>query len=151
MNVYRICKKEHANLEGLGGIYSWGRWHRKGQRVVYTSESRSLSALETLVHVTDINILPSDLVVMEIDIPKTNIKIVTTEIISEDWNSYPYSEKTVNYGYQFLIDNKALALKVPSVVIEKEYNYILNPNHKDYSNCTIKSITPFSFDKRLSF
>jgi RES domain-containing protein len=37
----------------------------------------------------------------------------------------------------------------PSVVIEHEWNYLLNPGHPDFSNITWDRPTPFSFDPRL--
>jgi len=52
MFVYRITKKEHATLDGLGGLYGPGRWHKKGNPVIYTSEHASLAAWEKIVHVS---------------------------------------------------------------------------------------------------
>ena len=40
-------------------------------------------------------------------------------------------------------------LKVPSVVIEHEFNYVLNPLHPDFPQITWDTYIAFSFDPRL--
>ena len=52
-------------------------------------------------------------------------------------------------GNEFLKQNNALALKVPSAVVDEEYNFLFNPNHKDYKKLKITAIKKFKFDKRL--
>ena len=69
MIVYRITKKEHAALDGMGGLYGPGRWHKKGNLVIYTSEYASLAAWEKIVHVTSFENLPENLLLVKIEIP----------------------------------------------------------------------------------
>ena len=57
-------------------------------------------------------------------------------------------------GKSFIInhptdENKYLVLKVPSVVVQGEFNYLINPNHPEISNVKIKTIEKFNFDERL--
>ena len=40
-------------------------------------------------------------------------------------------------------------LKVPSVVIEHEFNYVLSPLHPDFPQITWDTYIAFSFDPRL--
>jgi RES domain-containing protein len=40
-------------------------------------------------------------------------------------------------------------LKVPSVIIDKEFNYLINTKHSDFEQITIKSIEDFNFDSRI--
>ena len=47
MQVFKICRKAHANLSASG---IENRWNRKGQFVIYTAESRSLATLEMVAH-----------------------------------------------------------------------------------------------------
>lgn len=150
MRVYRIANANFCTLDGLGGMFSWGRWHNKGVRVIYTSENRALAAWEKIVHISELSLLPDDLIIMEIEIPEDEIIVVPKSVLVKGWNAFPYARQTVDFGTDFLRSNQALALKVPSVVSEEEYYYILNPNHKDISKCTIKSKKPFLFDSRAS-
>ncbi|NQU81520.1 MAG: RES family NAD+ phosphorylase [Bacteroidetes bacterium] len=87
MKIYRIVNKTHANLDGLGGIYGSGRWNEKGYRVVYASESISLAAWEKLIHLTDYQDLPTDLVVITINLPDNiEIKEVPGKVLVPGWN-----------------------------------------------------------------
>ena len=69
MQIYRITKRKHANLDGIGGMLVSGRWHEKGHRSVYCSENRALAILENLVRTNDYGNLPDDLVQLTIEIP----------------------------------------------------------------------------------
>jgi RES domain-containing protein len=42
-----------------------------------------------------------------------------------------------------------LILKIPSVIIPSEYNYLFNPVHKDIKKISIIKKEKFEFDKRL--
>ena len=155
MKVYRITNKAHANLEGLGGLYGPGRWHNKGFRVIYTSQNISLAAWEKFIYVTDIGDLPTDLVLMTITLPDDiEIKEVPEYVLVPEWNIplpfRPYKQETIEYGTEFLKQNSHLVLKVPSAVINGEYNYLVNPNHTDIKKCIISKTEPFRYDKRIS-
>jgi RES domain-containing protein len=151
MIVYRITKKDHAALDGLGGLYGPGRWHKKGFPVIYTSEHASLAAWEKIVHVASFENIPNNLILVKIEIPEwIEIQTVPQSILTEGWNSFPFINETVNYGTSFLLKKEYLALKVPSVIIPDEYNIILNPLHSEIKDCNVISSNPFLFDKRIS-
>ena len=59
MQVWRISKAKYAATaySGEGARLESGRWHQAGHRVVYTSASAALAALEILVH-TASDLLP---------------------------------------------------------------------------------------------
>ena len=40
-------------------------------------------------------------------------------------------------------------LRVPSVVVPLESNYVFNPRHPDFSRVTVGAPMPFPFDPRL--
>ena len=50
--AWRIIKAKHlpTAFSGEGAAKTGGRWNSRGVAVVYTSATRSLAALETLVH-----------------------------------------------------------------------------------------------------
>ena len=150
MIVYMITKKDYLALDGRGGLYGPGRWHRKGNLVIYTSEHASLAAWEKIVHLANFENLPNDLLLVKIEIPDNNeIQIVPHMFLIEGWDSYPYINETLNYGTSFLRKNEHLALKVPSAIVPDEYNVILNPLHPDIHHCKTIGIVPFVFDKRI--
>ena len=151
MIVYRITKKEHAALDGMGGLYGPGRWHKKGFPVIYTSEHASLAAWEKIVHVASFENIQTNLLLVKIELPEgIEIQTVPQTVLVEGWDNFPFSSETVNYGTSFLQKKDYLALKVPTVIIPDEFNFILNPLHPDIQRCKIISIVPFLFDKRAT-
>lgn len=150
MIVYRITKKEHAPLDGLGGIYGPGRWHKKGNPVIYSSEHASLAAWEKIVHISSFANLPDNLELLKIEIPDDlAIQTVPESVLISGWDSFPFCSETVNYGTEFLRTKAHLALRVPSAIIKEEYNIILNPLHPDINRCKVIRSVPFIFDKRI--
>jgi RES domain-containing protein len=150
MFVYRIAKKEHSSLDGMGGLYGPGRWHKKGNLVIYTSEHASLAAWEKIVHVASFENLPNNLLLIKIEIPdRIEIQTVPQKVLVEGWDNFPFASETVNFGTSFLQKKEHLALKVPSVIIPEEYNIILNPGHPDIQDCRVVNATEFIFDMRI--
>jgi RES domain-containing protein len=151
MIVYRITKKEHSALDGMGGLYGPGRWHKKGNLVIYTSEHASLVAWEKIVHVTSFENLPKNLLLVKIELPEgIVVQSVPQKVLVKGWNSFPFALETVDYGTSFLQKKEHLALKVPSVIIPDEFNILLNPLHPDIRDCIVISTIPFVFDQRVS-
>jgi len=151
VRVWRISKERYATgaLTGKGGIVASGRWHYRGTRIVYTSNSLSLAALEYLVHV-DPDIAPDDMVSMEIDVPD-DVPIAELDPLElpRRWDSTLPSRSTQSIGTQWIDMGETAVLRVPSVVIQPEYNYLINPSHSDFDRISIAGIKPFSFDLRL--
>jgi hypothetical protein len=52
-------------------------------------------------------------------------------------------------GDEFLLSGRALALRVPSVIVPKSRNVILNPRHPVIDHVTVESIDTFAYDRRL--
>jgi RES domain-containing protein len=151
MFVYRITKKEHAALDGVGGLYGPGRWHKKGFPIIYTSQHASLAAWEKIVHVASFENIQNNLLLVKIEIPDgIEIQSVPENVLVEGWDNFPFSSETVNFGTLFLQKKEHLALKVPSVIIPDEFNIILNPLHPDIQGCKVISEIHFLFDKRVS-
>ena len=150
MIVFRLSKSLYANdLSGRGAEKAGGRWNSKGIPMVYTSESRALCTTEIAVH-TPLGILPLDYVIIAIEIPNSvAIQHIKPEAIPNDWKSLPHSHSTQEMGDAFINDNGFAVMKVPSAVVQGEYNYLLNPAHKDFKKIKVKLIEPFEFDERL--
>ena len=150
MRVYRLSKRKYANaLSGKGAALSGNRWNSKGTEIVYTAESRSLAMAEVVVHLT-LATLPSDYVMMEIDVPDT-IKIKVLDIAKLDfpWNVHPPHKQSQKIGDRFIASMQACVLKVPSVVVQRDFNYLLNPFHSDFKDIKIVNVSDFLFDKRI--
>jgi len=62
---------------------------------------------------------------------------------------HPPSLETQFIGDDFVKDNEAAVLKVPSCIVPPEYNYLINPNHPDAKRITVLSQKHLTFDKRF--
>ena len=149
MIVYRLCRKAHANdLSGRGAELNGGRWNGKGTAMVYTSASRALCLVEIMVHVPA-GIIPKDYYLVSISIPdNTHIIAIDPKDLPDNWSKNPVPASTQKMGNAF-IARQALVLKVPSAIVKDEWNYLINPSHKDFKKVKITSIELFSFDTRL--
>lgn len=141
MLVFRICRDIYQALDGEGARLFGGRWNFPGRPVVYTSEHVSLCVLEQLVH-------------LEPDLIPDNWVVVTIEI-SEHCSSeklaklHAKEEASRKFGDKWLFEKRSLYLKVPSFVITKEHNILLNPLHPEMSKVVVKDVSPFVFDPRF--
>ena len=151
MIVYRIAKTIYINdLTGIGARLYGGRWSKRGIGVIYTSESRSLATVEYLVH-TPISYAPEKLSIASIKIPD-NIKLKKINIsgLPANWRDDPAPEELAEIGTQWVLSNKTLMLRVPSAVVEHEFNIIINTLHPDMNRVRISNVKEYSLDDRLS-
>ena len=153
MIVYRIEREKYlkTTLQGVGASMSKGfRWNGFNTKLVYTSESRALATLEVSMHLDLSEDLPTDRFYIEIEIPD-NITIleVKLEDLPEDWNNKPPTITTQTIGDDFVNYNEAAILKVPSSIVNLEYNYLINPNHIDANKIKIISTSEMNFDLRF--
>ncbi len=152
MILYRIAHELHADLNGVGGLTNKGRWNHKGAPLVYLSEHISLCAWEKLVQFESINNIPDIYVCLTVEVPDDSLTILSKEILDRDfkqWDTYPHSLKTMDFGSNFLKENETLLLQVPSIVVPSEYNFLFNPLHPKSKTAKIINIEPFVFDGRL--
>lgn len=152
MKLYRLTKSKYSrDLSGKGAEIGGGRWNSKGTSMLYTSQSIALATTEIAVHVP-LGILPKGYVVITFEVPNS---IITEELqenkLPSDWKSIPHSHSTQIIGDEFIMSKKALILKVPSVVVQGDFNYLINPNHQDINMVSIVTIQQYEFDGRLFF
>lgn len=150
MEVFRLTKAKYAKvLSGKGAALFGNRWNSKGVEMIYTSQSRALAMAEVLVHIT-INQLPKDYKMLSIDVSDVlKIQTLKNAELPMHWHKHPAGIKTQEIGDQFIMENKYCVLKVPSAVVFGDYNYLINPYHKDFKKITIKRITDFPIDERF--
>jgi RES domain-containing protein len=153
MQVYRVERKKYlkTTLKGFGAAFTDGyRWNSLNTYLVYTAETRALATLEVSVHLDLSEDLPTDRYYVVIDIPDDiEILELETEDLPANWDSNPPTLDTQFIGDDFVIENEAAVLKVPSSIVPPEFNYLINPNHPDAKRITVISKEPLKFDKRF--
>lgn len=148
MIVYRIARERFCNdVSGTGSRLYGGRWNPKGVSILYTADSRALAAMELAVRI-DLNDLPDDLVMISLELPST-ASVAVLETLPQGWDAHPHTSASQLIGKQFVEEGMHLALKVPSVTVRGDYNYLLNPMHAEFHLVKILSKEPFFLDERL--
>lgn len=149
MIVYSLTKEQYKNeLSGVGAELFGGRWNSKGLRVIYTCESRALCTTEIAVH-TPLGIMPKDYFLQTIDIPDKKQIQVELKSLHPNWNNFPHILSTKKIGNKFITESKMLTMKIPSAIIQDEFNYLINPKHKNFNLVRLIKVEEFKFDKRL--
>lgn len=147
MVVYRLCNNKFAeDLSGKGAEIAGGRWNSRGKAMLYTSQSIALCVTEIAVHVP-LGILPKDYRLVHIEIP--DVDFFEIKKLPKDWQSFPHADATQILGDKFLKENTFLVMKVPSATVHGEFNFLVNPRHKDFSKIKIIKTENFNFDERL--
>lgn len=149
MIVYRLSRAKYSNdLSGKGAELVGGRWNSKGIALVYTGQTIALCMAEVAVHIP-FGIIPIDYELITLEIPDDEIFELKKSQLPEDWKSLPNSYSTQTLGDEFVKKGKQMILKVPSAVVQGEFNFLINPLHPKIKKVKIKKTETFSFDQRL--
>jgi RES domain-containing protein len=148
MELYRVVKQTYAHdLSGNGAALYGGRWNEAGRPTLYTASSRSLAILEMLVHLQKPQ-PPTDYRIMVVYVPDTApLTAVVDRQLPEDWKEN--EAHTQQLGSQWLAAQESLLLRVPSVIVRAEYNYLLNPAQAFFAEVQLVSVESITFDPRF--
>lgn len=126
-----------------------GRWNEPGTPLVYTSSSLALAQLEALVHF-DRSEAPDDLVAVELEVPaRIRIEVVEVARLPRGWNRHPAPLALARIGTEWARSLKSAVLRVPSAVVPREPNYLVNPEQADAARVKVIGCEPVRFDERL--
>ncbi len=151
MIVWRTVSLDwtYDHLGGHGAAAFPGRWNQRGERTIYTAGSLSLAMLETLIYLQPP--YPTRLL-LEMEVPDNRIHSDTNlfnspDIVRDKRRSRPY-------GSGWLREQKHLAIRVPSVLFPDKYsaaehNLLINPEHPDIRQVTIRSTGEWNPDQRF--
>lgn len=151
METWRLCRQKHSStpLDGEGARLHGGRWNPPGFPCVYSSGSLSLAALEQLIHV-DHEDAPDDLVSIRITIPETvSIEVLTVGDLPAAWRVSPSPTSLQSRGRKWIESGSSPVLRVPSVVVPSENNFLINPKHLQARLISAQVLGTFDFDPRL--
>ena len=142
MRVWRISN--FADLSGEGGLLIEGRWHFRGTPIVYCTDHPSTALLEILVHATRYTV-PDYYQHLEIEVPN-DIETFAPPI-AMNWDRD--ADETRRIGARFIADGIFALMNVPSVIMPKARNFLLNPAHADAGQIRIVETYRYPFDSRL--
>lgn len=150
IQVWRITDHKYANsaFSGEGARLWGGRFNSPGTPAVYTSGSLSLAVLEILVQINERSHLQNK-VLFRADIPEKLIQTLSRNQLPDQWNHIPAAKSSQVYGDQWIASKKSPVLRVPSVVVPQEYNFVLNPLHQAFGKIDISDVQPIPLDPRF--
>ncbi len=135
-------------FDGEGARLYGGRWNSPGVPMVYASEHQSLAALEVRVHIdkTGMHRLHQ---CFAFEFEEQLMEVFRVGALPKDWMLEPPPPSLQQLGDDWVKSKASVILAVPSVVIPKELNYLINPKHTDFARLKIGKPTDFAFDQRL--
>ena len=149
--VWRITPARHAGhaFDGEGARLWGGRWNHPGTALIYCSSALSLAVLEYFVHLEP-GLASGDLVAIPAEIPGSLERSdIHASSLPADWRTYPAPESVKDLGTVWVRSGRTAVLRVPSVVIPREANVLLDPAHPGFAKIRIGIPEPFSFDPRM--
>lgn len=151
INAFRIVKTRYADsaFDGEGARVYGGRFNSAGTAVAYAAASESLAILEILVHVDQASLLPSYSLCTAV-FSEDLVENLDDNSLPEDWRDEPAPMDTQLLGDAWVRESQSPVLAVPSVIVPREKNYLLNPAHQDFDLVRLSAPEPFSFDSRLA-
>ena len=129
MEVFRIAREVFPKKLLASGRAN--RWNPDDQFIIYTGGAKSLSSLELIVHRNSISpAFKYKVMIISIADEESLYSNILQADLPKEWRSlgaYPQLQQIGSKWYQ---SNSSLVLKVPSAVIPKEYNFLINTDHK---------------------
>ncbi len=139
------------DLTGKGAEVTGGRWNAKGTPVVYTSESRALACMETLVHL-NAGGLPLNRYLVAIEVPDgvwSAAETLDASSLPVGWDAEPPGQVSLAAGTAWLKSNRSALLLAPSVIVPEEFNILINPGHPGSRELTATKVRRWLYDPRL--
>ncbi len=149
MHVWRLFPERFRDsaFTGVGGLYAARRWNHLGTPMVYTATSRALAALEFFVNLEP-NEAPDDLLMAEATVPDELVETIDLKLLPRNWRELD-NKRCRDLASGWAASLRSLALKVPSAVVDGDWNVLLNPKHPEFARVAMGSAKPFHFDERL--
>lgn len=139
------------DMSGAGAKITGGRWNRPGTPMLYTAGTIALACLETLVHLK-VGDLPLNRYLVSIEVPpavwrKTESLVSPTKHVG--WDALPAGMVSLELGEQWVRSKSSVLAVVPSVIVPRELNVLVNPEHPDITKLKVIKHEKWVYDHRL--
>ena len=153
IEAWRLASPEHGGtvgdmLSGEGARRYGGRWNSPGRRAVYLGGSLALASMELLVHLRAPEVLETCRK-LRVRIARALVSPVSECDLPAGWAAPRMHPATQEIGDRWLRARTSAVLRVPSVVVVGEVNYMANPRHPDFGRIEAGAIRGFRFDARV--
>lgn len=150
ITAWRItpAKYQDTAFSGEGSKEYGGRFNSVGMPVVYTSESLALATLELLTKVNERRRIAGR-VCLPVTFREEFVLVRDGPDLPDGWDERPYGPVSQQVGDEWVRTEASLVLRVPSVVVPREHNYLLNPQHPDFEELEFGEPEPLELDPRI--
>jgi len=120
----------------------WEKCHlpRREYFTRYARNARSSQQRQLLAHY----------MIARADFDESLVTSLTAGQLARNWRDSPSPDANRMIGDSWIFSGESVVLRVPSAVVDREHNYLLNPLHADFSMVTLGEPEDFQFDRRLS-
>jgi RES domain-containing protein len=115
--------------------------------MVYTATSRALAALEFFVNLEP-NEAPDDLLIAAASVPDQCVELINLDVLPRNWRGLN-NKRCRDLGSGWAASLRSVALRIPSAVVEGDWNVLLNPKHPEFGKVGIGAAKPFRCDERM--
>jgi RES domain-containing protein len=144
MRVVRLGTDAYPIWDGGGAAVGGGRWNPSGFPVIYASGSLSLAMLEFLVQGRDFD----RTLLVDADIPDDIAIDDLTKQPPPNWRELD-SPTASRAGRDWLAARRTAVLRVPSALVPREPNYLINPAHPEAVRIRPTVPAPLDWDPQL--
>jgi RES domain-containing protein len=130
LTAFRIVKRKFATtaFSGVGARVYGGRWNSPGTPMVYTSGSLALAVLEWRVHLAQ---WPAPSMVF-LQLTFDESLVWAPARLPAGWDRTLAPRAAALLGDRWIRSQRSVMMRVPSAVVSREFNYLLNPAHPEF-------------------
>ena len=144
MRLYRLGSVQHPIWDGTGAALHGGRWNPQGAPVIYAAGSLALAMLERLVQRRGLG----GTMVVEALVPDDMVWTDMLQTPPMGWRSLG-SPEAVAAGHAWLTEGRTALLRVPSALVPREPNWMINVHHREAMRIKAGMPEPLEWDSRL--
>jgi RES domain-containing protein len=144
LRLFRLGTAMHPVWDGTGAGIHGGRWNPAGTPVIYAAGSLALAMLERLVQRRNLG----GALLAEAEVPED---VAVDDLMTAPppgWRALG-SPEAAAAGGAWLAGGRTALLRVPSAVVPREANYLVNPAHPDAARVRVGAPEPLEWDPRL--
>jgi RES domain-containing protein len=144
VRLFRLGTAQHPVWDGTGAAAQGGRWNPAGITVIYAAGSQSLAMLERLVQRRNLG----RTLLVEAEVPPDLPIEDLMEQPPPNWRALG-SPEAAAAGGAWVTAGRTAVLRVPSALVPREANYVVNPSHPDARRIRVGAPEPLEWDVRL--
>jgi len=150
LTAWRLTEEIYAAdaFGGDGARLHGGRWSSRGYWVTYCAATASLAVLEVLANLVRRNEL-AFYALASCTFDESLVTHVDIDELPANWREPKPPRELQRIGDEWIRSERSAVLSVPSVIVDHERNYLLNPLHSDFKRIKLSTPQPFRLDLRL--